>query len=92
MLIRNQRKGAIINLQNTSMIFIKEKGYMSYENKGELTHIFHICTHVNNHDELVFLGDYSTVEKAMKVLDMIQSNYERRWEVFQMPQDNEVEI
>lgn len=37
-----------------------------------------------------FFGNYSTEEKAVKVLDMIQSNYERRWEAFQMPQDSEV--
>lgn len=41
------------------------------------------------------LGYYSTQEKAMKVLDMIQNEfvyaYQPFFNVFQMPQDSEVE-
>lgn len=51
-----------------------------------------------------YLGQYSTKEKAIKVLDMIQERYQAIWEeenclacggnrissVFQMPQDSEV--
>lgn len=43
-----------------------------------------------------FLGDYSSLEKALKVLDQIQYNMEpfehEPTMVFQMPQDEEVEI
>ena len=42
--------------------------------------------------ERYFLGTYSTEEKAIKVLDMIQSDYvchKGLW-YFQMPQDSEV--
>lgn len=45
----------------------------------------------------IFLGDYSTIEKALKVLDMIETHLEEleykfsnREVVFQMPQDDEV--
>lgn len=39
------------------------------------------------------LGVYSTKEKALKVLDMIQNNLEYPYyEVFQMPTNEEVEI
>lgn len=47
-------------------------------------------------NECVVLGTYSTVDKALKVLDQIQSNMEpfehEPTMVFQMPQDGEVEI
>ena len=47
-------------------------------------------------DECVVLGEYSTEEKALKVLDKIQYNMEpfehEPTMVFQMPQDEEVEI
>lgn len=52
---------------------------------------------------MAFIGEYSTEEKAIKVLDMIQSAYGKSFEeernnyighrynvVFQMPQDSEV--
>lgn len=46
----------------------------------------------------VFLGQYSTKEKALKVLDKIQTHIELleykasgREAIFQMPQDSEVE-
>ncbi len=47
-------------------------------------------------DECIVLGEYSTEEKALKVLDQIQYNMEsfehEPTMVFQMPQDEEVEI
>lgn len=47
-------------------------------------------------DSVNIIGSYSTREKAIKVLDMIQENYEKanvnyvRNIVFQMPEDSEV--
>lgn len=39
-----------------------------------------------------FIGEYSTEEKALKVLDYIQDNLEYPYyNVFQMPTDNEVD-
>lgn len=44
-------------------------------------------------DECVVLGEYSTEEKALKVLDMIQKYVVfNSYEVFLMPQDDEVEV
>lgn len=40
-----------------------------------------------------FIGEYSTEEKALKVLDYIQDNLEYPYyNVFQMPADDEVEV
>lgn len=40
-----------------------------------------------------FLGEYSTEEKALKVLDEIGKHMEYQiFEIFQMPQDDEVEV
>lgn len=40
-----------------------------------------------------FLGQYSSEEKALKVLDWIQNQIEyKNVEVHQMPQDDEVEV
>lgn len=38
------------------------------------------------------LGEYSTKEKAMKVLDMIQEAYVNGHIDYQMPEDSEVEM
>lgn len=47
-------------------------------------------------DERIVLCEYSTLDKALKVLDQIQYNIEpfehEPTMVFQMPQDEEVEI
>lgn len=47
-------------------------------------------------NECVVLGEYSAEEKALKVLDQIQDNMEsfehEPTMVFQMPQDEEVEV
>ena len=42
-----------------------------------------------NAGEVGYIGTYSTEEKAIKVLDMIQDAYERK-NVFQMPNDGDV--
>jgi hypothetical protein len=42
-----------------------------------------------------FFGNYSTEEKAIKVLDMIENEFQteiRKHRVFQMPQDSEVSV
>jgi hypothetical protein len=102
MLIRSQDKRAIVNLDDIAEIYtnivnprkeIKEK----YE-----TEIKYHSGALNNR----YLGTYSTEEKAIKVLDMIQEKYEtyigvtngfngiqgcyNMPKVFQMPQDSEV--
>lgn len=42
---------------------------------------------------VITLGSYSTLDKALKVLDWIQNQIEyKNVEVHQMPQDDEVEV
>ena len=62
MLIRSQDKEMIVNIYTTNRIFIGE----AYRPNGNL---HDVCA-----DEMR-LGYYSTREKAMKVLDMIQEAY-----------------
>lgn len=62
MLIRSQDKEMIINMAATNQIYVREV----YRPSGSLIDIIS--------DEMR-LGYYSTKEKAMKVLDMIQEDY-----------------
>lgn len=62
MLIRSQDKEMIVNVDATNHIFVGE----AYRPNGSL---YDVCA-----DEMR-LGYYSTKEKAMKVLDMIQKSY-----------------
>lgn len=96
MLIRSQDKKILVNLEQCS--YLKIRAY----DRGLRTLDFN-CWKIETSD--FELGEYSTEEKAIKVLDMIQSEYIRHrkcngsntitWfippKVFQMPQDSEVE-
>ena len=89
MLIRSQDKEMIINMAATNHIYVREV----YRPSGNLIDI--------SSDEMR-LGYYSTKEKAIKVLDMIQEAYcdfmavrnDDMWcgkdSVFQMSEDSEV--
>lgn len=79
MLIRSQDKEKIINMTATNRIYVEEV----YRANGNL---FDIST-----DETI-LGHYSTKEKAMKVLDMIQEAYVNGHIDYQMPEDSEVVV
>ena len=91
MLIRSQDKEMIINMAATNHIYAREV----YRPSGSLIDI--------SSDEMR-LGYYSTKEKAIKVMDMIQEAYcdfmavrnGDMWcgkdSVFQMPEDSEVEV
>ena len=50
------------------------------------------CATDNSSLDILLLGEYSSKEKAMKVLDMIQKFLDNEFlaRVFQMPQDEEV--
>nr|UVY14441.1 MAG: hypothetical protein [Bacteriophage sp.] len=64
------------------------------QDRKKLTEIHDVTIY---HDKQIwvgcsFIGEYSTEEKALKVLDMIQENLEYPYyEVFQMPTDTEVD-
>jgi hypothetical protein len=77
MIIRSQNKEVIINFEN--LISVRIGGYSSNS-----IVVFTEC-------EALEIGKYSTTEKAIKVLDMILKNYERRWEVFEMPKDEHID-
>lgn len=87
MLIRSQNKLDLMQLDD-----------MSICKKGDFPDIHSefavVCYKYNAH---CVLGEYSTKEKAIKVLDMIQDAYKDfrggnvyEHSVFQMPQDSEV--
>ena len=96
MLIRSQDKKILANLEQCSYLKIRAYG------RGFGTPDFN-CWKIETSD--FELGEYSSEAKAIKVLDMIQSEYIRHrkcngsntitWftppKVFQMPQDSEVE-
>ena len=89
MLIRSQNKRILINMNNVSSIEVGDNELRIFADDGET---------------IYDLGSYSTREKAMKVLDMIQEAYERYeyekvfktgltlFETFQMIEDSEVEV
>lgn len=84
MLIRSQDKLQLIPLEIGSIS-------IDYRNK---THIYFYQG--SGAEQTSKLGEYSTEEKALKVLDMIQDYYINkeiniRAKVFQMPLDSEVE-
>ena len=91
MLIRSQNKELLVNFNVSSGIEIEERN-----TKTVVTSYITGCSYL--------LGEYSTKEKALKVLDMIQEAYESYeyekvfktgltlFETFQMPADSEVEV
>lgn len=77
MIIRSQDKKRIANISTCNLIDIID----SCKNTKHIT------------ADGMILGTYSTEEKAIKVLDMIQEQYQlsiHNCNVFQMPQDSEV--
>lgn len=79
MWIRSQDK---TKLENTDMVFV-DKNYIT---DG--------ITHYNVESIRTTLGTYSTKEKALKVMDMIEKEIRLdtcQTRIFQMPQDSEVE-
>ena len=93
MIIRSQNKKAIANFDNIDSIGV-ERNHCGCDVVG-----FN-----GTRESCVKLGEYSTEEKVIKVLDMIQSAYnsietmkidKKAWRdnhYFQMPQDNKVEV
>lgn len=76
MLIRSQNKEVLIVFE--SLLDVEVSGGV-------------ISTRIE-HGWCCLLGEYSTKEKAMKVLDMIQEVYVNGHVDYQMPEDSEVEV
>lgn len=110
MLIRSQDRTILANLEQYK--YAKIRAYeKKLDNKGKIIYAYDggygtpnfNCWKIGTSD--FDLGEYSSEAKAIKVLDMIQSEYIRHrkcngsntitWftppKVFQMPQDSEVE-
>ena len=89
MLIRSQNRLRLVNMENIDTLAIGLGSFQIYSFLG---------------NESTLLGTYSTEEKVVKVLDMIQESYvtnkgyylsgnkSRTSYVFYMPQDDEVEL
>lgn len=75
MLIRSQSKEVLANMEGPIAIEILDNG------KGRATMYW---------KDSYVLGDYSSKEKAMKVLDMIQEAYVNGHIDYQIPADSEV--
>lgn len=96
MLIRSQDKRAIINIENLAYISISE---CKIETEKYIYEIYTTCPGRTGGT----IACYSTEEKAIKILDMIENAYQKSFEekqnnyvghryelIFHMPQDNEV--
>ena len=81
MLIRSQDKMTIVPI---------EHGYVTLSHYNSSSHI--IFSVINEGDSYLTLGNYSTDEKALKVLDLIERIYGYDdVHAFVMPQDEEIE-
>lgn len=80
MLIRSQGKETLINFNNSIVV-------NTMVDIGGVTEMF--CSY--SCDDYV-IGHYSSKEKAMKVLDMIQEAYVNGHIDYQMPEDSEVVV
>lgn len=79
MLIRSQDKTKIINIKNVSVInFFGMNGVLAISVKAL--------------DVSYSIAEYSTKEKALKVLDMIQEAYVNGHIDYQIPADSEVVV
>lgn len=95
MIIRSQDKKKIFDIEGTTIKINEKNELIGYGNNQPA-------------DECELLGGYSTEEKAIKVLDMIEDAYNkcfafimgndgyyhevRESKVFKMPQDSEVKV
>lgn len=97
MLIRNQNKDTLINLQRITAIFIECINGFNYVCVADRQKV--------PHQDKLGIGKYSTEEKAKKVLDMIEKEYSKYLtvsggralptihnipKVFQMPKEEEI--
>lgn len=83
MWIRGQKRDCLINANDICIYETDYDGKKEFEFRN-----------YGFGDDYYILGNYSSKEKAMKVLDKIHetllSDLEMNLDVFQMPQDNEV--
>jgi hypothetical protein len=85
MIIRSQDKKSIINFDRVDTLRLSRCVAKGVIKEHYQTDVFYDMT-----DTFGVLGTYSTEEKAIKVLDMIQSAYLQECLCIQIPQDSEV--
>lgn len=83
MLIRSQDKEALINFNNSIVVD-------TMVDIGGVTKM--LCSFCSYSCDDYVIGHYSSKEKAMKVLDMIQEAYVNGHIDYQMPEDSEVVV
>ena len=90
MIIRTQNKKSIVNLDRVHTICArvdKRGGGIKEQYETEIVYF------IGGYETIGILGKYSSEEKAIKVLDMMQEEYETQLtknKQFEMPQDSEV--
>lgn len=102
MLIRTQNKRQLVDLQNIT-INIEEHDLCIYKDLSSKK-FWCVEVEIEDKDKIKILGMYSTEEKAIRVLDMIEEEYQEPiyitdiggeyakydHKVFHMPEDSEV--
>lgn len=84
MWIRSQKETKLIKTNNFRVIE-RSGGYYRFK--------YPYCIETIMENDSIYLGEYSTMKKALKVLDMIQKILNNEFltlNVFQMPKDSEV--
>ena len=66
MFIRSQDKKSLINLDNVTQIYINDCNIVSVDFNNDVA---------DEYGGYIDVGEYSTEEKALKVLDMMQQSY-----------------
>lgn len=99
MLIRTQDKRSLVDMTGLTITINQYKKLVcQIGHEDTPQEIYHYHIEYPQGKFQVVLGIYSTEEKAMKVLDVIQEKYEEannyyvRNTVFAMPADEEVEV
>lgn len=90
MLIRSQDKKSIVNLNNIRTVRAEKQ---KPKDRTMILEKYQTIIVAYASSSAVDLGAYESEEKAIKVLDMIQNEFQselRKHRVFQMPQDCEV--
>lgn len=77
MLIKSQDKTILVNVDNVFNISVRDINGTT-------------VIHIGSPSSCCIIAEYSTKEKAMKVLDMIQEAYVNGHIDYQMPEDSEV--
>lgn len=81
MWIRSQNEKALINTNNFKVV----------ERSGSSMFKYPYCIETRTENGFIYLGEYSTMKKALKVLDEIEDTLYCLNGFYQMPEDNEVE-